>query len=214
MRTVTIPVYTNQKLELFVEKLKDCYEFWSVGMVKGHRVVIDHHLTHDDLETRLEYSQPEDLIWHDATPSEIPTDKHKLAIEGEESMERGVFWDGGAVQHFQPGFLTRDRKATAAAKKSILGGWTDGILSFLMEPNNKLQWSCSDGQYWLNRRQGPAPDWWALSGVWELHFMANMNTPKACGTHVGVFHVDDHELHIHGGHLNRIVHVFRRVQAA
>ena len=42
--------------------------------------------------------------------------------------------------------------------------------------------------------------------------MANMNTPKACGTHVKVLHVDEKELRVRGGHLNRIVHVFRRVK--
>ncbi len=45
-------------------------------------------------------------------------------------------------------FLDGDRKETVAAKKAILGRWTDGVLTFGIEPNNKLQWSCADHQHW------------------------------------------------------------------
>jgi len=215
MRTVTIPVYASKRLELFFDKRDHDYELWTVGIAKGQRVVIDHCLTHDDLETRLEYSRPEDLVWQEARRLDIPTEKHKLAVEREDSIMRGKFQHGASSIFTSFFFLDRDRKDTAAAKKAILGGWTDGVLSFVMEPNNKLQWSCDDKKHWLNiGAYGPAPDWWTLSGVWELHLMANMGKPKACGTHVGVVHVDERQLHIRGGHLNRIVHVFNRVQAA
>jgi hypothetical protein len=210
MRTVTITIWNNKKLELFVEKVKDGFELWTVGIVKGQRILLDHHLTHDDLETRLEYTRPEDLIWRDADLSEIPAEKHKMAIEGEESIKRNSFWDSITRNLASKHFLDRDRKAIATARKAILGRWTDGDLTFYLEPNNKMQWFCSDHEHWLNRRRNPAPDWWDLSSVWELHLMANMNTPQARGTHVSVLHVDEKELHICGGHLNRIVHVFRR----
>jgi hypothetical protein len=149
MRTVTIPVYNNQQIELFIEKVKDGFELWAVGVVKGQRVVIDHHLTHDDLPARLEYAQPEDLIWRDAERSEIPVEKHKNAIEMEETIEREVFWDyenrsksacPSVTGHLAAlDFLTLDKKELAAAKKMMLGRWTDSVLTFSVEPNNKLQ---------------------------------------------------------------------------
>jgi len=210
MRTVAIPVYTSKKLELFVEKREEGFELWAVGISKGQRLVIDHSLTRDDLETHLEYAHREDLIWHEAILSEIPAEKHKNAIEREECF--GKFQYGIARIISAIGFIDRDRKDTAAAKKAILGKWSDGILTLNLEPNDKLQWSCLDLRYWLNVwGDKQLPNWWGLSGVWELHLMANMNTPKACGTHVGVLHVDEKELHIRSGHLNRIVHVFQKV---
>ncbi len=107
----------------------------------------------------------------------------------------GVFWDSMTSQLNSKSFLDKDKKETAAAKKVILGRWTDGVLTFSIEPNNKLQWSCADNQHWLNRRGDPAPDWWNYSSLWELHLMCNMNTPSACGTHVSVLHIDKQELH-------------------
>lgn len=154
MRSVAIPVYTNKKLELFVEKRKEGYEFWAVGISKGQRLVIDHSLTRDDLETHLEYAHREDLIWHEATLSEIPAEKHKSAIEREECF--GKFQYGMTRIISAIGFLDRDRKDTTAAKKTILGKWSDGVLTFNIEPNNKLQWSCATHEHWLNRRRGSA----------------------------------------------------------
>jgi hypothetical protein len=212
MRAVSIPVYNNHKIELFVERLKDGFELWCVGVVKGKRILIDHHLTRDDLEARLEYARHEDLIWRDVTRSEIPAEKHERTVQMEETIERKVFWDGIDSNFASIRSLDKDRKDTVAAKKTILGRWTDGVLTFSVEPNNKLQWSCSDHQHWLDRGRNPAPDWWNFSSLWELHLMANMNTPKACGTHVSVLHVDEKELHIKRGPVYRIVHVFHRVR--
>ncbi len=214
MRKVTIPVYASKKIELFVEKRKNGFELWAVGIVNGQRVVMDHHLTRDDLEARLEYAWPEDLVWRDTVHSEIPVEKHERTVQMEETIERGVFWDGIDSNLASIRSLDKDKKETAAAKKAILGRWTDGVVTFNIEPNKKLQWSCSDPRHWLNgwwQVKGQSPDWWNLSS-WELHFMAGMNTPQVCGTHAGVLHVDDKELHIRGGHLNRIVHVFRRAK--
>ena len=177
MRTVSIPVYTSKKIELFVEKVKGGFELCAVGIVKGQRILIDHHLTRDDLETRLEYAWPEDLVWRDTVHSEIPVEKHERTVQMEETIERGGFWDGIASNLASIHSLDKDRKDTVAARKAILGRWTDGVLTFIIEPNNKLQWSCDDHQHWLNRRRGPAPDWWNLSSLWELHLMCNMNTP-------------------------------------
>lgn len=55
MRTIFISIRNNQELDIFIGKLKNGSEFWATGIVDGHRVDIDHHLTHDDLSTQLEY---------------------------------------------------------------------------------------------------------------------------------------------------------------
>ncbi len=219
MRTVSILVRNNQKLDLFVEKLKDGFELWAVGIVNGQRVVIDHHLTHDDLQARLEYAQAEDLVWRDADRSEIPAEKHKNALEKEETISRGVFWDyenraGHSVaSHLGAiNFLTLDKKELAAAKKMLLGRWTDGVLTFSVEPNNRLQWSCADRNHPLNvveRTSGHLVDWWNFA-KWQF---AVVNEKHKAATYVAVLRVNEHELHVTGGgHLHRVAHVFRRVR--
>ena len=210
MRSVTIPAYNSKTLEVFLEKRDYGCEVWTVGVAKGERVIIDHFRTRDDLQARLEYAQHEDLIWRDAAPLEMPSQRHKLAIEREESFKRGVFEHGtsGVVNSIR--FLDRDRKDTTTAKRAIHGQWADGVLTFSIEPLNKLRWSCADSNHWLNRgsKSGrPAPNWWNLSGLWELHLM---NNDKLCGTHVGIIHVDEKELHFRGGVDDRIALVFRR----
>lgn len=93
MRTTTITVYNNQRVEVFVEKTEDGFEMWLVGLIKGRRIVISHYLTHDDLEAHLEYALPGDLVWREAMRSKLPEDKHQIAIEEEETIADGTFWD-------------------------------------------------------------------------------------------------------------------------
>jgi hypothetical protein len=218
MQTVSIPVRNNQNLELFIEKLKDGFEFWAVGAIEGQRVVIDHHLTHDDLPARLEYAQPEDLVWRNAELSEIPLKKHKFAIEREENLARGVFhdyekWDRHSItEHLAAiAFLPKDRKELIAAKKKLLGRWTDSILTFSLEPDNRLQWSCDDKNHPLNvieRRSGHPPDWWNFS-KWSF---AYMNATYKTATYIDVIKVNEHELHVSGGgNVHRMAHIFRRL---
>jgi hypothetical protein len=214
MRTVSIPISNTQRVEVFVEKREDFFEVWMVGVVKERRMVLDHHLTHDDLEGQLEYARSGDLIWRDADRSQMPAEKHENAGEMEDTIRRGVFWDGGAGGHFDSmAFITKDRKALQAAKRAMPGRWTDGTLTFRLEPEHKLDWSCSDEQYWLNRRADPAPDWWDFN-QWQFPLMSRMGTTDACGIRTEVIHVGDRELHLRGGHPNRMAHVFRRDHAA
>ncbi len=218
MRTTAITVHNNQTLEVFVEKRKDGFELWMVGPMKANdRAVLDHHLTHDDLEARLVYAKPGDLIWRDAAASEIPTEKHQNAIEGEKTIQQGTFWDFEKLHQSVGGhfgaiaLLPTDRKESNAAKKLLLGRWTDGVATLNIEPNNKLGWSCTDLNHPLNvgeKIDGHAPDWWNFA-MWRV---ALMNDEHKCGTHVGVLRVDERELHIEGvGGLHRLATVFHRV---
>ena len=219
MRTIAITVHNNQILEVFVKKRKDDFELWTVGPIKRHRVILDHHLTHDDLEAHLAYVKSGDLIWRAASRSEIPADKHQNAIEMEETIKHGSFWDyehwpeeaGRSVaRHLAPiVFLTTDKKEVTAAKKAILGRWTDGVVTLSIEPNNKLKWSCADSNHSLNvgeKIHGHPPDWWNFA-MWRL---ALINDKHKCGTHVGVLRVDEHELHLDSSRPHRLAHVFRR----
>ena len=217
MRTTAITIHNNQTLEVFVEKRKDGFELWMVGPMKAnHRAVLDHHLTHDDLEARLAYAKPGDLVWRDAAASEIPTEKHQNAIEGEKTIREGTFWDFEKLDQSVGGhfgaiaLLPVDRKESNAAKKALLGRWTDGVATLSVEPNNKLGWSCTDLNHPLNvgeKIDGHAPDWWNFA-MWGV---ALMNDKHKCGTHVGVLRVDERELHIEGvGRLHRLATVFHR----
>lgn len=220
MRTTAIVVQNNQTFEIFVEKHEDHFEIWTVGPVKGRRVLLDHHLTHDDVEAHLEYAKPGDLVWHDATSWQIPKEKIQNAIEYEETIKRGAFLDyedwpeevGRSVtRHLRSiSHLTIDRRESMAAKKALIGRWTDGVVTMGLEPNNKLRWSCTDFNHPLNigeRYDGHAPDWWNF-GMWELHLM---NDEHKCGTHTGVLRVGKEELHISGKRPHRIAYIFRRV---
>lgn len=219
MRATAITVHNNQEVEIFVEKRKDGFGLWIVGPIKGSRTVIDHHLTHDDLEAWLAYAKPGDLVWRDATASEIPTEKHQNAVEMEATIKQGKFMDyedwpeesqRSVARHFGSiSLLTTDRKETNAANKAILGRWTDGVVTLNIEPNNKLGWSCSNRNHPFNigeKVHGHAPDWWNFA-MWRLHLM---NDKHKCGTHVGVLRADEHELHFEGGGPHRLATVFHR----
>lgn len=218
MRTAEITVYNNQKLEVFVEKRKDYFEIWTVGPIKGHRMLLDHHLTHDDLEARLEYAKPGDVVWRDADCSELPVLKHPRAMGYEKTVKREFFLDfenmlqeiNRSVTGHLAGiiFLITDRRELRAAKKILLGRWTDGVLTMGLEPNNKIEWSCTDQNHRLNWEfREHVPDWWNFA-MWRLGLM---NMVYKCGTHVGVLRVDDQELHLHGGSPHRLARIFRRV---
>lgn len=240
MRTAAITVHNTEKLEIFVEKRKRHFEVWLAGSLNGRRTLLDHRLTHDDLEAHLEYARPGDLVWRDATSSEIPGEKHRNAIEMEATIKEGTFWDyddprldemeaearqasglppwsgshRSVARHLDSvSFLITNKEAINAAKKSLLGQWTDGVLTLDIKPDHKLGWSCTDLQHPLNvaeQVQNHRPDWWNFA-MWNL---ALMNNEHKCGTRIGVLRVDAQELHIYSGHPHRIAHVFKRIGKA
>lgn len=221
MRKTNVTVRNNQTLEVFTQGRGEGFEIWTVGLVKERRTVLSHHLTHDDLEARLCYARPGDLTWKNATRSEIPVEKHLSAVQEEESIKRGTFVDNAKEQQRSVtwhlgvnNLLSLDRKVCNAAKKAILGTWTDGIASVGFEPQSKLTWSCPMAQpHLLNsgvRVHKRIPDWWSFAS-WELYLM---NAMHKCGMHLGVLHVDDRELHLFSDQPDRLAHVFRRRPSA
>ena len=219
MRTFSILVRSNQKFEIFVEKINRGFEIWQVGPIKGHRTVLDHYLTHDDLEAHLEYLHAGDLAWADAARSQIPNEKHLSAIQMEESIKRGTFidqkteWNKPLAYHFASpvNLIPINRKEWNIAKKAMLGRWTDGVATVDFEPDAKLKWSCpTDKPHPFNsgtRGHGYIPDWWSFAS-WQLHLM---NDEYKIGMRIGVLRVDDHELHVWSeSHPHRLAHIFRR----
>ena len=219
MRTISITVHNNQKLEVFVEKRKHGFELWKVGSIKGCRTVLDHCLTHDDLEAHLEYAGINDLVWRDAVRSEIPVEKHLSAIQMEETIKRETLVDfekglhQPLVYHFAStvNLIPVDRKEWNVAKKAILGRWTDGVATVGFESDAKLKWSCPmDRPHPFNSGAHTyTPDWWNFAS-WQLHLM---NDEHKTGMRIGVIRVDEQELHIWSeNHAHRLAHVFRRVK--
>jgi len=218
MRKTVVSFHNNQLLEVFVEKHHDFSEVWITGPVKETRMVLEHHLTHDDLEQCLEYALPGDLVWRDTTPSEIPKEIHPVARHANENIKRGVFSDYGSVHRLLAlhvlGIInvpSLDRKALSNAKKVMLGPWFDGIATLDFEPNAKLRWSCPlDQPHPLNlgfRKGGYLPDWWGFAS-WQLHLM---NNEHKSGMRIAVLHVDDEKLHVvNQCHPRRLAYVFHR----
>jgi hypothetical protein len=220
MRTTSIIIHNSMRLEFFVEKRKKKgFEVWIVGPDQERRTLLDHHLTHDDLEARMEYARSGDLIWRDAMESEIPTQKHRNVIGTEETIKQGIFWDFDKLNLSITGhlgaiaLLSTDKREWNAAKKAILGRWTDGIVTLDIKRHNALGWSCTDRQHPLNvgeRVNEHAPNYWSLS-KWRIFLV---NSRHKCGTHVGILQVTADELHLESGHKNRIARIFRAVVAS
>jgi hypothetical protein len=217
MRTTQITVHNNQRFEIFTQRQGDGFEFWTVATIKARRMILDHHLTHDDLEAHLTYAQPGDLIWKNATPSEVPTEKHSSAVEMEGSIKRGVFVDLAdqpnqllAYHLTSMSLIPVDRKTWNFAKKVIHGQWADGFAKVVFDPDCKLKWSCPlDRPHPLNsgaRTHGQKPDWWNFAN-WQLHLM---NSEHKCGMRTGVLRVDEQEFHIFSDQPDRLAHILRR----
>jgi hypothetical protein len=236
MRTVDILVHGEKRLQIFVGKHKCHFELWVAGPIKGRQILLDHHLTHDDLEARLGYAKTGDLDWRNATQSDIPTEKHENAIEMEKTIKRQTFYDYddpqldkiealarqalGLSQCFKThcsvtkhldsiALLAADKEGINEAKKALLGQWSDGVVTLTIKPGHKLQWSCKDRDHPLNvgeRVHEHPPDWWDFN-LWELGLM---NDAHKCGTHVGVLRVDERELHLNSSHPHQIAHVLHR----
>lgn len=232
MRTTSIIICSDIKFEIFVAKREEGFELWMVGPIKGRRMILDHLLTHDDLEALLEYSEPADLIWHDAEHSEIPAKKHQMAIEYEAAFERGIHQDFeypcvGVITHLNAMHLfCMDRSERKRAEKMLLGRWTDTVVTMDFMPNKKAQWSCADRRHPLNafllwqdnymeysRRRTDQipkhlPNWWNLEEVGL--FLRNIEHKLA--RYIDVIRVDEQELHLQSFHPNRLARIFRRVQ--
>jgi hypothetical protein len=191
------------------------------------------------LEAHLEYANPGDLVWREASRLDIPIDKHPNAIEMEETIKQGAFWDyddqhideleslarlasglparsglsGRSVAgHLSSiAFLVTDKKEMSKAKRFILGQWTDGVVTLNIGPNHELGWLCTDQKHPLNvgEQVHNHSPDWWNFAMWQIYLM---NDEHKCGTHTGVLNVDESELHLNGTYPHRIAHVFCRCE--
>jgi hypothetical protein len=215
MKTATIYVHGDNGLEIFIENRMRWFEFWSVGIVKGCRQILDHHFTHDDLEQRLYYQHVGDIRWTETLGGNIPIKKHANANEMEAIIKRGGFVDRpSVVEHLGFGsidLLGADRKTLDVARTAMIGEWSDGHLTLVLGPKNKLEiLSATTAKHFLNRSwpiAQPILDWWNFE-AWRLHMM-NMQEKK--GQIMAVLRVDQRELHFYSNDPDRIAHIFKRV---
>ena len=72
MHTASFQTRNNQTVEIFQERRKGHFELWVVGQQGNQRVILDHYLTHDDLEAKLRYTKSVLLSWTFASESDLP----------------------------------------------------------------------------------------------------------------------------------------------
>jgi len=216
MRTVTFTVRQNQTLEVFSQRRGEIYagfEVWMVGLIKGERMVLDHFITHECLERRLCYAKAGDLLWRDASESDIPKRKHKLAEQAEEIIARGSFLDLDRIGYYFNSIncLPLDRKIWNVAKKAILGTWADGIVTITIAPESRLTISCppAASHPLYTAAHDNHADKWGL-GSWSFGMM---NSATYHGEWVRVLRCDEQELHISSSQRDQLAYVFHKAQA-
>jgi hypothetical protein len=220
MRTCGISVRGNQTLEIFCSKKTEGFDVWTVGLVKGVRSILHRLITHDDWEARLHYAKHGDVAWKDASPTDVPTEKHVVALEQEKLiLNRGKFQDSDNLCYDianSLNLITTDRKSANVAKKAMLGRWTDGIATVTFGQDSKLELSLQPHQKHpfdlCMRVNGLSPNWWSFVS-WTLHLMHTGRDQK-CGQRTSVIHVDAHELHVYSNERDRIAHIFQRQKLA
>jgi hypothetical protein len=219
MRTVAIIIHNGDSLEIFVKRLKFGFEVWKVGPIKGRRVILDHHLTHDDLEAKLYYSKHGDLAWRNAKRHELPIETHPSVAQAE-SVDGSSFIDfetslGQPLVHHLSSIanlIPVNRKVFNVAKGLMIGRWTDGTATVSLKSEARLALSLSvNRSHPLNLGQqihGYRPDRWNFKG-WQLFLLSKEHD---AGLRIGVIHIDGNELHIWAsGSRHKIANVFYRL---
>lgn len=214
MRTTRITAHNNQVLEVFVQQHPIGFELWMVANIDKRRTVLKHYLTKDDLEADFAYARIGDLTWRDSSPNELPASRHSSAIEGENSIKRGIVVEYELLAyHFGViSLLSFDRKVWKVASQLIVGTWDDGIALLKLEANSQAVVKFSSGQsHPLNVGyiQSVPPDSWKFSD-WQLFLM---NDKNECGERLGILRVDEEELHFYSARRDCLAHVFHRVKA-
>jgi len=215
MRTTSLSVHNDQILEIFTEPREEHpgqFFVWMVGDIKGQRTVLNHFATQDDYERRLCYIRPGDILWRDADNLDIPSTKNQNAIENEELIEQGVLWDDPRLWcYFGNQFPPVSRKALNAARKLIVGDWSDGTITLSFRPDSQLHIDfpapASHHRFLFTSTNVNHADWWGL-GRW---FLFLMNDKQKCGEKIGLWKCDEHELHIYSDQEDVLVHPFHRV---
>ena len=212
MRRACISVFNNQQIELYNQlrgSVYDGFEVWMVGRIAKERTVLMHFTTQANLEGRLCYAKPGDLIWNDVEETEIPSRKSPSAIELEATIARGKHLDHDLASWCFNGILQLklDRKACNAARRELTGEWSDGIASLIFHPDGHLDLSCPKApSHPLYAAVVQQADSWSF-GSWRLFLM---NGEAKRGERMTVLHCDEHELHLSGQRTDSLAHVFKR----
>ena len=217
IRAAAIPVHNDRTLELFTRRVRPrTYELWCVASVERRRMVIHHYLTRDHLEARLTYARKNDIRWRDATMSEVPRRVSTLGlVMGTTLPPDSIVNHELLVLHLPVPCLPANAAASAAARRSIVGVWSDGKVQATFGPQDRLRLShrVPSGHPFRNVAGCPVPDRWGFAS-WQLSLI---NAKQQCGLRRSVLRVDHTELHLAQAHNavdpNMVAHVFRRVDA-
>ncbi len=186
-------------VEIFQARVRDGFELWVVGPQDRQRVILNHYLTHDDLETRLRYSKSILLTWTQAKESDLPAAKSLVALEEEKTIECGTVWDSTELFEHLVGVETLDCEPEdlETARHDLAGTWSDGASSLTFDADGTCHGSISTSSSHAFVRGLAAldPDAWQLSDHWQLRLK---NRKSARAERRLVHSVSEGELHLAG----------------
>jgi hypothetical protein len=214
MQSTSFLTRNDQKIEMFLEQHRDCFELWVVGPAGGRRTVLNHYLTRDNLYSRLRYTKTLLLKWTPAGREQIPVERSANALKDEESMESGTYWDSEDLcDHLgAAATLDIDRPAFETARRRLIGTWLDGTSVLTFGTDSYFQGSIASqpSHSFLRSVAKIEPDEWHFTDSWQLRLL-NRQSRKTDRTMVHC--VTESELHLAGGG-NCVAFVLKRQAAA
>ena len=214
LRKTELTINNTIKLELYSRWIENsASEFWLVGEVEGERIVINHNvmLAQTSPGEGICYTEPGDLVWTDASESELPASKAEMAVEKEADLE-------SEPDYFRPledawmllnNELKVQRKVWNQAKKDLYGKWSDGVASFEIRDDDSVVIDCPDD---------PAHPLHLYQYTYGVDCMSNCHnwglvlwsTERKGGLSLGLLHCDREQLHMYVQEPTRMAHVFYR----
>lgn len=214
LRKTELRIKNTVKLELYARWIEDsASEFWLVTEADGERIVLNHDalMAQTSPGIGICYAEPGDLVWTDASESDLPARKAELAVENENSLEAdpGLFGRLEAASQLLENELKIQRKVWNQAKNDLYGRWSDGVASFEIREDDSVIIDCPDDP------SHPLYQYQYTYGVDSMSYCHNWglvlwSTERKEGLSLGLLHCDREELHMHAGEPTRFAHVFYR----
>jgi hypothetical protein len=199
MRTASFKTRNDLTVEIFLDRRADSLEFWLVGPHNGARTVLNHYLTHDELDAALRYSKATLLNWSAAKPADLPEAKSAAALDDEKTIAAGTFWDAADLSEHFAGLATLDPvpETWRTAFSCLPGTWSDGIstLDFGADASFSSSVAPASASPFLRAVAKSQPDQWHFSGAWQLRLF---NTRTRHAERILVHELSPTALHLAG----------------